>query len=603
MAHIGFRVSDLERSRVYYTGRLGFQQAFESEGSAYLKVNDDQFIRLTPGFKKDDNIRFSEVAFLTTDIEALRLALTARGLNPPPPEKAADGTLAFAIQDPERHRVVFAQYVEGSRQAQARGKFLDTRRISDHLQHIGVTVPKDRVDAALKFYRDQLGFVEVWRYSPTPGDLRLIKLRAPGKRQDIVELMIHNQPPARAQFGSMHHLNFEVAEITAPYRELLDRGAYFEERLRPVVNAENIWAINLFDPDGTRTEIQDLKKVPTMRLGMAGLVHGHAAGFLSRFKNRYDAAIVGFAEPDREVAAAYAQKYNLDRGSIYSSVEEMLDKVKPQAVVVFTNTFDHQRVVELCAARGIHVMMEKPLSASLEQAWAIEAAQRKSGIHVLVNYETTWHASNFAAWRSAKARGELGEIRKMVAHDGHRGPKEIGVGPEFLSWLTDPKLNGSGALFDFGCYGAGLMTWLMDGRRPVSVSAVTQRIKPDIYPRVDDEATIVVEYPRAQGIIQASWNWPFDRKDLEVYGQRGQVKTVGTGRYRLRLKGKDEEEMAAPPLDPRYDDPIAYFTAVVRGEVREEGLSSLAQNVVVMEILDAARRSAATGQVVRLGGK
>ena len=98
--------------------------------------------------------------------------------------------------------------------------------------------------------------------------------------------------------------------------------------------------------------------------------------------------------------------------------------------------------------------------------------------------------------------------------------------PEFLSWLTDPKLNGAGALFDFGCYGAGLMTWLMNGEKPLTVTAVTQQIKPEIYPKVDDEATIIITYPKAQAIIQASWNWPFDRKDMEVYGATGSVMTV-----------------------------------------------------------------------------
>ena len=164
-------------------------------------------------------------------------------------------------------------------------------------------------------------------------------------------------------------------------------------------------------------------------------------------------------------------------------------------------------------------------------------------------------------------------------------------------------LDGAGALFDFGCYGADLMTWLMDGQRPLSVTAVTQQIKPDIYPKVDDEATIVLTYPRAQGIIQASWNWPFDRKDLEVYGQTGLARTIGADKIRVRLNGKEEEEIAARPLDPRYDDQLSYLTAVVRGEVKPSGPSSLAVNVVVMEILDAARRSAASGETVRLSDK
>ena len=123
----------------------------------------------------------------------------------------------------------------------------------------------------------------------------------------------------------------------------------------------------------------------------------------------------------------------------------------------------------------------------------------------------------------------------MVAMDGHPGPKEIGVQPEFLDWLGDPARNGAGALFDFGCYGANLMTWLMDDAAALSVTAVTQRFKPAIYPRVDDEASIVLEYPSAQGIVQASWNWPFNRKDFEVYGEKGLAIATGGNGLRVAL--------------------------------------------------------------------
>jgi predicted dehydrogenase len=178
--------------------------------------------------------------------------------------------------------------------------------------------------------------------------------------------------------------------------------------------------------------------------------------------------------------------------------------------------------------------MEKPLAVSMDHARAIEKAAARGRIHVIVNYETTWYASHAAIWKMMKAEHAAGAIRKVVAMDGHFGPKEIGVQPEFLSWLTDPVKNGAGALFDFGCYGANLMTWLMDNQRPRAVTAVTQRIKPAIYQHVDDEATIVMEYADAQGIAQASWNWPDHRKDLEVYGESGYA--IATARAATRSR-------------------------------------------------------------------
>ena len=350
-----------------------------------------------------------------------------------------------------------------------------------------------------------------------------------------------------------------------------------------------------------QTKAADKKEEAPVRVVLAGLVHGHAFGFFDQFQKRTDLQVVGIAEADRQLTAQFTKKYGLAPGLFYSDLEEMLKATHPQAVLAYTNTYDHRRVVEICARYGVPVMMEKPLAVSFEDARAIEKAARAGKIQVLVNYETTWYRSNQAAYDLVHENA-IGEIRKIVVHDGHQGPKEINVGPEFLAWLTDPKLNGGGALFDFGCYGADLATWLMDGRRPDSVTAVTQQIKPDVYPRVDDEATIILTYSHAQAIIQASWNWPFSRKDMEVYGQRGYAITVGRDTVRVRLPEKQEISADAKPLEKTKEDSVSYLRAVLLGGLKPEGQSSLETNVIVTEILDAARQSAATGKTVSLVG-
>ena len=340
---------------------------------------------------------------------------------------------------------------------------------------------------------------------------------------------------------------------------------------------------------------------PPLRLGVAGLVHGHVHGLL-RQMDRGDFEIVGIYEPDSLLARQYAERYGFGMDLVYHDLETLLADVRPEAVAAFTSTYDHRAVVEACAPRGVHVMVEKPLAVSLEDALAMQDLAQEHGIHLLTNYETTWYASVHEAYEQVQ-EGRVGDLRKIIAHDGHEGPKEIGVGPEFLSWLTDPVLNGAGALMDFGCYGANLMTWLMDGAPPTSVTAVTQQIKPDVYPEVDDEATILLTYPEAQGIIQASWNWPFSRKSLEVYGRTGYLLAPDGRHLRLRFEGDDEAAMRTSEARPSpLDDPFAYFAAVVRGDVTvaEADLSSLANNVTVMRILDAAKRSAETGETIEL---
>ncbi len=304
---------------------------------------------------------------------------------------------------------------------------------------------------------------------------------------------------------------------------------------------------------GSYAQASAVDPVPTapLRVVILGMVHGHVEGFLSSSLHRSDIQIVGISEPDQTVAQRYAAQFKLDKNLLFADAEQMLRQTHPQAALVYTNTFDHRRAVELCARYGVHVMMEKPLAVSLEDARAIEKAAQQGKIQVVVNYETTWYRSNRAAYdivhEKASGKQGIGPVRKIVVHDGHEGPKEINVAPEFLAWLTDPKLNGGGALFDFGCYGADLATWLMDGQRPTSVTAVTQHIKPDIYPRVDDEATIIVTYPQAQAIIQASWNWPFGRKDMEVYGQTGYAITVERDNIRVQPRG-DRNPQRRPPL-------------------------------------------------------
>jgi predicted dehydrogenase len=332
---------------------------------------------------------------------------------------------------------------------------------------------------------------------------------------------------------------------------------------------------------------------------MAGLVHGHAEGFFDRVKGRRDIQIVGIAEPDHQLFDKYAGRFALDRSLWHADLEEMLNATHPQAALVYTNTYDHRRVVEICARHHVPVMMEKPLAVSLDDARAIERAAHANNVQVLVNYETSWYSSNRAAYDLVHENA-IGEIRKVVVHDGHPGPKAINVPPEFFAWLTDPKLDGAGALFDFGCYGADLMTWLMDGRRPDTVTAVTQRLQPDIYLHVDDEATIIVTYSRAQAIFQASWNWPFDRKDMEVYGQTGSAITVKRDNLRVRLPKGDEQLVAATLLSAPFDDPISYLRAVLLDGLKPDGPSSLETNLVVTEILDAARQSAATGKTIHL---
>jgi predicted dehydrogenase len=342
--------------------------------------------------------------------------------------------------------------------------------------------------------------------------------------------------------------------------------------------------------------------VAPVRVAVAGITHGHVAWILSRHKP--DVVITGIYEPDHELAQKNAAKYGFSISLVYNDLGKMLDAVKPEAVVAFGSVYEHMAVVRACAPRHIDVMVEKPLATTLQQALEMESLAKKYNIRLLTDFETSWYPSTVKTYELANDSNYIGSIKKVVIHDGHQGPKEIGVSPEFFKWLTDPVQNGGGALMDFGCYGANLMTYLMHGQQPISVTAVTQHFKPSIYPRVEDEATIVLSYPSAQCIIQASWNWPFGRKDMEVYGEKGYVISVNNTGMRLRAQPDTAEharQVSAEEVGV-YTDPFSYFADVIRNKIQVpvNGLYALATNVTTVRILDAAKESVKTGKTVYL---
>src|SRR5258706_8476364 len=172
IAHIAFQVSDLAKAQAFYGGLLGYDDAFrlyKEDGTTrlvYFKVNDRQYIEIFPGLPPEQEDRLSHIALATTNLEALRLYLAEKAV--PVPEKVnkgQDGNVNFTVKDPDGHRVEFVQYQPGSLQTKAKGSYLGTKRLSNRILHVGVTVAD--VAAADRFYKDILGFSEIWRGGTT----------------------------------------------------------------------------------------------------------------------------------------------------------------------------------------------------------------------------------------------------------------------------------------------------------------------------------------------------------------------------------------------------------------------------------------------------
>lgn len=326
------------------------------------------------------------------------------------------------------------------------------------------------------------------------------------------------------------------------------------------------------------------------RLAIVGMVHGHVEGILSRAKQDPSIQIVGIYEPNRALFDRLAAKYSLDPALRHDDLAAMLDASKPEAVSVMSSIRDHRAVAEACSPRGVHMLFEKPLAFSNDDAQRIAALAKEHSVLALTNFETSWYASVREAKRLVES-GTMAPIRRMVFRHGHKGPKEIGCSPEFLAWLTDPDQNGGGAIVDFGCYGAGIATWMMNGQRPTSVVASASTLKPSVYPKVDDDATIVLTYPSATVVIQASWAWTHDNKEMDVFTEKGSIHAAKWDELRVRDPDKPARVVEPGKKPEALNDEWAYLSRVVRGRCAVDPLSGLENNLIAVEILDAARAS------------
>lgn len=336
-------------------------------------------------------------------------------------------------------------------------------------------------------------------------------------------------------------------------------------------------------PDAPATETRPL------RIAVIGLVHGHVEGLLWADSQRTDLEIVGIYEPNRALFDRLASKYHLAESLWHADLGAMLDQTKPEAVSVMTSIRDHESAVEACAPRGVHLLVEKPLAFDKEAATRMADLARKHNVLLLTNFETSWYLSVREAHRLVEA-GEFAPIRRMVFRHGHKGPKEIGCSSEFLAWLTDPAQNGGGAVIDFGCYGAVLSTWFMQGQRPTRITATATTLKPTVYPDVDDDATIILEYPGTTSVIQASWAWTHDNKEADLHTERGSIHCGKWQSLQLRAPDQPAKNAEPPAMPPDLKDEWTYLRRVVRGECAVDTLSSLETNLIAVEILDEARR-------------
>jgi lactoylglutathione lyase len=263
VAHVAYYVHDIEKARAFYKDFLGYEEPFDlknSDGSlalTFIKINDRQYIELFPE-KQPGTDRLNHIAIETDDAEGMRRYLASKGIKVPAAvPKGRIGNLNFTIKDPDGHGVEIVQYTRDGWSRRERGKFLGAKRISPRMLHTGIIVGS--VKASLAFYRDILGFEEFWRGSRDQKVLNWMNLRVPDGT-DYIEFMLYDELPAETKRGSQHHICLEVPEMNKAAAELKKRPGYDKPlEIRTGINRRR--QLNLFDPDGTRTELMEPRTV------------------------------------------------------------------------------------------------------------------------------------------------------------------------------------------------------------------------------------------------------------------------------------------------------------------------------------------------------
>ncbi len=343
------------------------------------------------------------------------------------------------------------------------------------------------------------------------------------------------------------------------------------------------------------------------KIAVIGLVHLHVLGHLPRMLEGKSVKLVGIAEPNAELTASVKKsveaggKVTIPDSLLFTDYKKMLDETKPDIVWAFVENNRHLEIAKVCAPRHINLIYEKPLASTYEDAKEIRRLAGEYHIRVMTNYQMAWWPTNYTE-KAAVDRGDVGTVFRLHGIVGHGFGFAKDPGAKFfVDWLTDPVKNGAGALMDFGCYNVLWSLWYLG--MPKTIYATAEHLRPELFPKVEDNAVLVLTYPNATGIFEASWDLPRGFQDLEIFG-RPDGKEPGSIHMNARevdlQVGRDKRQVPVTPLAPQESEPIAYMVSRMKENKPVEGLTAMDINVRVIRLIELAKESIRTGKAVNV---
>lgn len=297
---------------------------------------------------------------------------------------------------------------------------------------------------------------------------------------------------------------------------------------------------------------------------IAGLSHDHIWGELVHWQNMPDVALIGVAEADSRLVSRFSSAY--PDVPVFTTTTEMYQALNGQANItqIAAPNAHHVSLALEAFANGCHVITEKPMASTLEDADKMLATSTECGLSLMVNWPTAWNPF-FQSFHATIRTGKIGTIHYIRYRSAHNGPKEIGCDPSFVEWLYDEKLNGAGAFMDYCCYGAAIAAYHLGV--PDEVTGLRGRLAKD-YDICDDNAVITMKYPHAIAVAEASWS-----QVTGYFGGNpvayGSTAAVGVERGKvLLLTGKDtfSEIETTPPTYPNQNGPQHFVHHLTTGD-------------------------------------
>jgi predicted dehydrogenase len=332
-----------------------------------------------------------------------------------------------------------------------------------------------------------------------------------------------------------------------------------------------------------------------LRIGVLGLNHDHVWENLKALNESGAGALVAAADPHPELQDK-VKAYGCEQ--VFANYEQLLDQVKLDAVYIFADNRQGAELAQQAAARGLHILIEKPMAASLADADRMRRAARAAGVQLMVNWPIAWRPQLQYALRLI-AEGRIGEVFQVNYRAAHAGPREIGCSPYFCAWLYDPQRNGAGALMDYCCYGAALTCLLLG--LPSRVTAVSGRLRKDDLP-AEDNAVLIMHHARAISTSTASWTQIGHLTSYipMFYGSEGTLVVQGNEVWLASRDHEDGERLDVPPPSAGQRSSAEFFLGHIRSGEPITGLCSAEVGLMAQEVLEAGLISAAEGRVVSL---